>query len=346
MSAPGPAGGGEAALLEELRGARDSGRRVPEFFVVGHAKCGTTALHGMLAAHPQLFLPVLRETQFLARGPAERAAPADGRELRRPRTLEAYLSLFDEAAEGQRVGEISTAYLRTPEAAARIAALRADAQIVAFLREPASFVQSFHLQLLQIGFETERDLGRALALEPERAQGRKIPQGCPWPGALLYTRHVRYAEQLRSYHELFGREAVLTLIYEDFRSDNEGTVRELFRFLGVDDSVEIARSEANPTVRMRSRRADGLMDSVTMGRGTVSRSVGSVVKAVTPAGLRRRAMRAARRAVVVDTAPPPADERLMGELRERFAGEVAAAGELLGIDLAARWGYERSGAES
>jgi hypothetical protein len=258
--------------------------------------------------------------------------------MRRPRTLDAYLSLFDEAGEGQRVGEISTAYLRTPEAAARIAALRPDALIVAFLREPASFVQSFHLQLLQIGFETERDLGRALALEPERAEGRRIPPGCPWPEALLYTRHVHYAEQLRSYQELFGRDRVLTLIYEDFRRDNDATVRELLRFLGVDDSVQIARSEANPTVRVRSRRADGLMDSVSMGRGPVSRTVGSVVKAVTPAGLRHRAMRAARRAVV-DTAPPAADERLMGELRERFAGEVDAAGELLGVDLAARWGY-------
>ncbi len=338
MSAPGAAGAAEQALLDELREARHSGRTVPEFFVVGHAKCGTTALHGMLAGHPQLFLPVLRETQFLARGPAERAAPADGRDLRRPRTLDAYLSLFDEAGEGQRVGEISTAYLRTPQAAARIAALRPDALIVSFLREPASFVQSFHLQLLQIGFETERDLGRALALEPERAQGRQIPPGCPWPEALLYTRHVHYAEQLRSYRELFGRDRVLTLIYEDFRRDNDATVRELLRFLGVDDAVQIARSEANPTVRLRSRRADGLMDSVSMGRGPVSRTVGSVVKAVTPAGLRRRAMRAARRAVV-DTAPPVADERLMDELRERFAGEVDAAGELLGIDLAARWGY-------
>jgi hypothetical protein len=339
VSAPGPATGGEAALLEELREARGSARTVPEFFVVGHAKSGTTALHAMLAGHPQVFLPVLRETQFLARGEAERAEPAGGREPRRPRTLDAYLALFDQASAGQRVGEISTAYLRTPEAAARIAALRPDAQIVALLREPASFVRSFHLQLLQIGFETERDLATALALEPERAAGRRIPAGCPWPGVLLYTRHVRYAEQLRAYHELFGREAVLTLIYEDFRRDNEDVVRQVFRFLGVEESVEIARSEANPTVRLRSRRADRLMDAVSMGRGPASRAVGSAVKALTPARLRRGAMRAMRRAVV-DSAPPAADARLMAELRERFAGEVSAASDLLGRDLGAVWGYD------
>jgi hypothetical protein len=340
VSAPGPATGDEQALLEELREARGSARTVPEFFVVGHAKCGTTALHAMLAGHPQIFLPLLRETQFLARGQAERAEPAEGRELRRPRTLDAYLALFDEALPGQRVGEISTAYLRTPEAAARIAALRPDAQVIAFLREPASFVRSFHLQLLQIGFETERDLAKALALEPERARGRQIPPGCPWPAALLYTRHVHYAEQLRAYHELFGRERVLTLIYEDFRRDNDGVVREVFRFLGVEDSVEIARSEANPTVRLRSHRAGGLIDALSMGRGPAARAVGSAVKALTPARLRRGTMRAVRRAAV-DTAPSPPDERLMGELRGRFAGEVTAAGELLGRDLGSLWGYDR-----
>jgi hypothetical protein len=337
---PGAGAGGEQALLEELRDAGRSARAVPDFFVVGHAKCGTTALHAMLAGHPQLFLPVLRETQFLARGEAERTQTTGGRELRRPRTLDAYLALFDEALPGQRVGEISTAYLRTPEAAARIAALRPDAQIIAFLREPASFIRSFHLQLLQVGFETERDLAKALALEPERAEGRSIPAGCPWPGALLYTRHVRYAEQLRAYHELFGRDAVLTGIYEDFRRDNDGVVREVLRFLGVEESVEIARSEANPTVRVRSHRAEGLIDAVSMGRGPASRAAGSVVRALTPARVRRGALRAMRRAVV-DTAPPPPDGRLMAELHERFAGEVSAASELLGRDLGALWGYDR-----
>ena len=339
MNQTGPSPGEEAALLAELRSVRSSGRTLPEFFVVGHAKSGTTALHAMLAGHPQVFLPRLRETQFLARGPAERGRPTETEQGVRPRTLDAYLALFDDARPGQRVGEISTAYLRTPETAARISALRPDAAVIAFFREPASFIRSLHLQLLQVGIETERDLGRALALEPERAEGRQIPPGCPWPAALLYSRHVDYSRQLRSYQQLFGAERVLALIYEDFRRDNEEVVRQVFRFLDVEESAEIQSSEANPTVRLRSRRAGALIDALTTGRGPLARGVGSAVKAVTPARLRRGAMRAARRAVV-DTAPPPAEERLMAELRERFAPEVAATGELLGRDLAALWGYE------
>ena len=327
----------EQELLAELRRARDSGRTIPEFFVVGHAKSGTTALHAMLAAHPQIFLPTLRETQFLARGPAERAPPSAPAQGVRPRTLDAYLALFDAAAPGQVPGEISTAYLRTPEAAPRIHALRPEARIVAFFREPASFIASLHLQMLQVGFETERDLAAALALESERAQGRSIPAGCPWPEALLYTRHVSYSEQLREYRALFGAELVLALVYEDFRADNDAVVRGAYRFLGVADSVEIPRIEANPTVRVGLRRAGPMIDSLARGRGPAARALGSVVKTLTPVAVRRKAVGTVKGAFV-DRAPAPPDERQMAELRERFASEVREFGALMGRDLAAVWG--------
>ncbi len=207
------------------------------------------------------------------------------------------------------------------------------------LPRAASFVRSLHLQLLQAGIETERDLARALALEPGRVRGRVPQAGVLWTDALLYTRQIGYTEQLRSYHECFGTDRVLALIYEDFRADNDAVVRQVLRFLDVEDSVEIQQSEANPTVLVRSRRAEGLLHSVTVGRRPAARAVGSAVKAVTPAPLRHRALRAIRR-TVVDNSPPPADERLVRELRQRFRGEVLAFGEYLGRDLAGFWGYE------
>ena len=56
------------------------------------------------------------------------------------------------------------------------------AKIIAILREPASFLRSFHLQMVSSGVESERDLAKALALEPERRRGRRIPRGCLPPG--------------------------------------------------------------------------------------------------------------------------------------------------------------------
>src|SRR5262249_16023816 len=36
----------------------------PNFFVLGAAKCGTTTLHGLLTAHPHIFMPKQKEPRF------------------------------------------------------------------------------------------------------------------------------------------------------------------------------------------------------------------------------------------------------------------------------------------
>ncbi len=340
MTVSGGAPPTEGQRMAELRAARASGRRLPDFFIVGHAKCGTTALFEMLRVHPQIFLPALKELQFLAREADHRdPKPSRRRPRLRPRTLEEYLELFEGVPPEQRAGEATTSYLRTPSAAGRIAALAPEALIVAMFREPASFLRSLHLQLLQVGVETEPDFATALALQQPRSEGRQIPRGCPWPAALQYTAHTRYADQLRQYHGLFGRERVKVLIYDDFRSDNLRGVREVLRFLEVDDTFEIAPTEANPTVRMRSKRAHDLLHDITVGRGPVLHAMKGAVKTVTPRRLRHEALQSVTRKVVEDDPRAPDDE-LMADLRRSLKGEVVAASEYLERDLVGLWGYE------
>jgi hypothetical protein len=304
-------------------------------------------MHRMLMQHPQIYVPV-KETGFLSRAPYERdrleADELDQRKRapRRPRTLAEYLALFAAAGDGQRAGELSPQYIRASSAASRIAALSPEARIIAIFREPASFLRSFHLQLLEAGIETERDFATALALEGERRRGRRIPRDCIAPDRLLYSDHVRYVEQLRRYHERFGRERVLALIYDDFRSDNEATVRLILRFLGVDDSLEIRTIEANTTVDDPSVRVRALLDDTAMGRGAVPRVLKTALKATVPRRLRRHMLRSARRAV--NRKPRPADEVLTRDLRRRFEGEVLAASDYLQRDLVDLWGYDRRGA--
>ena len=313
--------------------------RIPDFFIVGHAKSGTTALYEMLREHPQLYLPESKEPWFFASELHERTPP---RPEGTPRTLEEYRAWFAGAADGQRVGEASALYLWSHTAAAAIAAVQPQAQIIALLREPASFLRSLHLQLIETYVETEHDLGRALALEEDRRRGRRIPRHTYWPQVLLYSEHVRYAEQLRRYHEAFGRERVLVLVYEDFRADNEAAVRRVQRFLGVDDTLPVVPSRANPTVQMRSRRLHGLMHAVTVGNGRGSLAVKGALKSVMPAEMRRGLVRAVN-ARLLHRAPAEIDEALMAQLRARFKPEVVAVSEYLGEDFVARWGYEHVG---
>ena len=164
-----------------------------------------------------------------------------------------------------------------------------------------------------------------------------MPRHTYWPQALLYSEHVRYVEQLRRYHDLFGRERVLVLIYDDFRADNDATVRRVLRFLDVDDGVAIEAVEANPTVSARSQRLHELLHAVSVGHGPFSLAVKGAVKTLTPTGLRRHARDAAQRRVVF-AEPPAPDLELMAELRRRFKEEVEALSEYLGRDLVTLWG--------
>src|SRR2546429_2480521 len=156
--------------MRAAESATASGRaaRLPDFFIVGHHKSGTTALYEMLKRHPQIFLPTLKEPRFMASDMRSRFRYE--RERRHPETLEEYLSLFSDARPEQRVGEASATYLWSHTAAERIAELRPDARIIAILREPADFLRSLHLTFLRGHVESQKSLRKALALEEARRE--------------------------------------------------------------------------------------------------------------------------------------------------------------------------------
>ena len=310
---------------------------MPDFFIVGHPKCGTTALYEMLRRHPQIYMPDLKEPSYFA----EELAPVAHRATL-PGTIEEYLRLFASAGPDRVTGEASAIYLWSSSAARRIASARQDARAIAVLREPASLLRSLHLQNMRSRYEDQGDLRRALELEAVRRDGRCIPAGCLRPQALLYSDYPRFVEQLRRFELALSRERLLVLVYDDFRADNVGVVRRVLRFLGVDEGVELGVVRANPTVRVRSRRLDDLLHSVSVGRGPVSGLVKMSVKGVSSRRVRRGVLGLVRARAVV-AAPPPVDEGLMLQLRRRFRDEVVAVSEYLGRDLVGEWGYDRLG---
>src|SRR5437899_532536 len=85
-----------------------AGRRVPDFFIVGHAKCGTTALYAMLRRHPQIFMPLAKEPWYFSRNnpqpqsPGKKSIEFTGN---KPMSFDEYTALFADARAGQRVGE-------------------------------------------------------------------------------------------------------------------------------------------------------------------------------------------------------------------------------------------------
>jgi len=343
-SSPDQDAGAASASQDAARGAQRAaatGLRTPDFFIVGHQKCGTTALYLMLSEHPQVFMPPdVKEPWFFGRELRSRFQPPSTHS--RPTTIEDYLALFAGAVPGQLVGEASPQYIRSEHAAREIAAMRPDAKIVAVLREPASFLRSLHMQLVSTHIEDQTSFARAIALEPERRAGRRIPRRSVSPQSLLYSDHVRYVDQLERLHSAFPREQVQILIYEDFRDDNAAVLAQVLEFLGLDAGVTVEPIRTKPLEEVRSRRLHQLRSAVRRAglnpakRGRLVRTL----DAVAPSRLDSRAMARAFRRVTYRS-QRPADEALLDELRRRFLPEVVAASEYLDRDLVTLWGYQR-----
>jgi Sulfotransferase domain len=303
--------------------------RAPDFFIVGHPKSGTSALFKMLQSYPQLHLPRKEPSYFV---------PELRQSDRYSGGISEYLSLFDQATPEQLIGEATTTYLWSHTAASLIAEVQPQARIVAILREPASFLRSLHLQFIRSSVETEPDFRKALALDQLRSEGKRIPANSTRPQLLVYANHVRYVEQLERYRSVFGAERVLVLIYEDFRADNEATIREVLRFLGIDAPPPAQLIEANHASAVKSPRMYDLTRSLYLGRAPLAAAAKKSIKALTSQRMRHRALIATQRAQRDD--PPPPDAELAGELRARFRDQVVALSEYLDRDLLRTWNYD------
>ncbi|MDL2335466.1 MAG: sulfotransferase domain-containing protein, partial [Chloroflexota bacterium] len=215
----------------------------PDFFVVGAFKSGSTALYEGLRRHPQIFMPFHKEPLFFG----------DDLTRRYGRYTEAeYLHLFEPAKPGQISGEASTWYLYSVSAAREIHHFNPAARIMVVLRNPVDVMYAQHAQLIYNVIEDIPDFAQALAAEPDRRAGRRMPPGPINIENLFYRHSVRFAEQLERYFDVFGREQVHVMLYDDLRRDGATVVRGALEFLGVDPGLAAVPPRANENKRVRS----------------------------------------------------------------------------------------------
>ena len=222
----------------------------PNFFIIGAFKCGTTAMYQYLRQHPQVFMPFHKEPLFFGEDLTRRYGRL---------THEEYLALFRDARPGMRVGEASAWYLYSRSAAREIRDFAPDAQIIVMLRNPVDVMYAQHSQLLFNAQENLAGFAEALDAEPDRHRGERIPPGPVRLETLFYRASVRFAEQLQRYYDVFPKERIHVIVYEDFRDRTGEVYRQALDFLGVDPAFSPSFSIANPNKRVRFPRLQHLI---------------------------------------------------------------------------------------
>lgn len=218
--------------------------RKPNLFLIGHKKCGTTALYNFLIQHPKIFTPELKEPDFFAKEFIYERFK-DKRLINKfAPTYEAYLKQYSKAKDQTYLIDATPRYIFSKEAAKRIKEFNPDAKIIAIFREPITFLRSLHSDLIFGFYEEEKDLLKATNLEKQRKKEGKF-------SFLYYSEWLKYSEQLKRYLACFPRNQIKIVIYEKLKEDNKKMVDEIFDFLEISKDVKINFGIHNPRKEWR-----------------------------------------------------------------------------------------------
>lgn len=202
--------------------------KLPNTFIVGAPKCGTSAMAAYLNHHPNVFLCEPKEPFYWCQDyPLLQ-------KIHEVTSHQRYLDLFKNATNTHTtICEGSTNYLASEVAIQRITEFNPEAKFLVMLRNPVDVVHAFHSELLFSYFEDEPDFEKAWRLQNKRLAGRSLPKNCPAPQFLQYGGVASYAPQLMRFFKLVPKSQRKVIIFDDFANDNAGTFRDTLQFLGL-----------------------------------------------------------------------------------------------------------------
>jgi len=241
--------------------------RIPNFFIIGAPKAGTTSLCSYLDQHPEVYMSAIKEPNFFADeireehfDPKARQGMArDHRDLRKffsgpmhdkrfggiVTEWEDYRRLFSNARNEAALGDGSVCYLWSPTAPDRIASRIPDAKILVMLRDPAERAYSQYLHGVSNGA-----IRWSFREHIQRNLRHGSTQFCVHYPFLEFG---LYAEQLRRYQERFQHN-VWVGFHQDFQDRPLEVYRDICRFLEIGDefSPSMERRHLESQVPRRS----------------------------------------------------------------------------------------------
>jgi hypothetical protein len=300
---------------------------MPNFFIVGAQKGGTTSLYHYLNQHPQVYMSPIKEPFFFdhemnSEGEVVRREFAGHRQPPRFTNIEEYRALFEGVRGEKAIGEATPLYIYAPGTPERIERYVPGAKSIALLRNPADRAYSAFLYAVRIGAEPLTDFAQALREEPLRIRNR-------WHYIFHYRSRGLYYQQLNRYYEVFGRERLGVWLYEDMREDPASVAQSVFRFLEVDDTfASDTSSKHNPAGVPAGGSARAVIRATDRTVG-VLRKVLAPTSSILPLAFKMR--RAVQSRVL--TEPPPIDPELREWLIESYKEDILRLQELIGRDL-------------
>lgn len=294
---------------------------LPNFFLIGAGKAGTTAIYEYLTQHSQVYMSSVKEPNFFAfmdEG-VNFSGPGEDHAINKTSVTnwDTYLALFDniDVSKQKAIGEASHWYLYSEQAAKRISHYLPEVKLIAILRDPVKRAYSDYMHFVREKRETCSEFTEAIKQEESRIQKN-------W-GFGHYIRRGLYFEQLKRYFDIFNRHQIKIYLNEDLQSDSHNLMKNIYQFLEIDDTF-VPDTSYRPNVSgiPKNQLLHGLLNQTNPVR--------KLIEPFAPQGLRKLAIKIKGGNLV----QPPLDPEIRYQLiQEFFVEDILKLQDLIDRDL-------------
>jgi hypothetical protein len=219
--------------------------KLPNFFLAGPPKAGTTSLHHYLRQHPQVYMNPIKEPTFFGvadlrsrddflptveRERVKLRAYLEGPQVRPAQfwvtEWDDYVQLFRNVREETAIGEASVSYFWQPSAAAAIRSKLPEARLIFVLRNPADRLVAWYMLAVRRNPHLSFRGWLLNAMNGGYDRGPAVDGG-------------RFATHLQRFFDTFPQDQVRVYLYESLRTDTRAVVRDILEFLRVDPDYSV-----------------------------------------------------------------------------------------------------------
>ena len=228
----------------------ESKQKLPNLFVVGAAKSGTTAIYNFLDQHPDIYMSPLKEPHFFCDDiRRENFSTFFKKRTVSPAYLKHYLSqkklskmqiafvdnekdyfqLFREHSDEKYLGEVSNGYLFSTVAAQNIYNFNPNAKIIMILRDPCERAFS------QWSREHQANLSYSNNFINDIIYDYSLNDPVYHQSSFTFIEQGLYSNQVKRYLDLFPINNIKIFFHNDLKNNPEELKNDLFSFLNVDN---------------------------------------------------------------------------------------------------------------
>ncbi|MFM1998576.1 MAG: hypothetical protein RL204_523 [Bacteroidota bacterium] len=292
---------------------------LPDFLMIGSAKCGTTTIFQYLQQQPSIFLPENKEPFYFSFGNKPSTYTDSRFNSMVTWKKEEYFKLFETAGTNQIIGEASTSYLytatKTIENIKSIYGKKAhELKIIVILRNPTDRAFSHYTHLVRNGIEK---LTFKEAIKSENIDKRSKEM---W--GFDYTGYGMYGEQFKPFKEYFKN--ILVLQYEEL-SEPKLMMGKIYNFLGITNPIVVDKViEANPSGIPKSKIATSLIRN---------KRIKKIIKSIAPNAMFPALQRLKDRLLKKSVVKPEMSIESRQYLRSFFQDDISLLESLINKDL-------------